>query len=147
MDYSKYTKKWDEFQLGDYEEVSKTITESDVVTWCGMACDVNPMHLDKEYAKGTRFGDVIVPGVMVASLISAAVTKACFGHVYLEQQLQFKKPVYIGDTITARATVLEKVEDKHAVRLQTTCTNQKGEVVIDGVGMEYILREKKPVTQ
>lgn len=144
MDYSAYTKKWDDFHAGDFEEVGKTITEADVVLWCGMVADFNPMHLDKEYGKTTRFGDVIVPGVLVAGMISAAVTKACFGHVYLQQSLQFKKPVYIGDTITARATVLEKVEDKHAVRLSTVAVNQKGEVVIEGEGMEYILREKKP---
>jgi len=142
MDYSRYTRKWDDFQAGDFEEVSKTVTETDVVLWCGMVCDMNPMHLDKEYGKTTRFGDIIVPGVMVAGIISAAVTKVCFGHVYLQQSLEFKKPVYIGDTITARVTIIEKVEEKHAVRLETIATNQKGEVVIAGEGMEYILRDK-----
>jgi len=146
MDYSGYIKKWDEYEIGYYQEVGKTITETDVVLWCGLVCDMNPMHLDKEYGKTTRFGDIIVPGVMVAGLISAAVSKTCFGQVYMQQSLIFKKPTYIGDTITARVTVLEKVEDKHALRLSTTATNQKGEVVIEGEGLQYILREKKTVS-
>jgi len=143
MDYTRYTKKWDDYEIGYFEEVRKTITESDVVLWCGLVCDMNPMHLDKEYGKTTRFGDVIVPGVLVAGLISAAVSKTCFGQVYLQQNLKFTKPTYIGDTITARVTVMEKVEDKHALRLLTTATNQNDEVVIEGEGLQYILREKK----
>lgn len=140
MDYTRYIKKWDDFQIGQVEEVSKTMTEADVVIWCGLTCDINPMHLDREYGKTTRFGDVIVPGFMVAGLISAAVTKACLGNVYMNQNLKFKKPVYIGDTITARATVLEKVDQKHAVRLETLAINQKGEVVMEGEGFEYIVK-------
>lgn len=140
MDYTRYIKKWYDFQIGQVEEVSKTMTEADVVIWCGLTCDINPMHLDREYGKTTRFGDVIVPGFMVAGLISAAVTKACLGNVYMNQNLKFKKPVYIGDTITARATVLEKVDQKHAVRLETLAINQKGEVVMEGEGFEYIVK-------
>lgn len=140
MDYSRYIKKWDDFEVGQIEEVCKTMTEADVIMWCGLTCDINPMHLDKEYGKTTRFGDVIVPGFMVAGLISAAVTKVCLGNVYMQQNLKFKKPVYIGDTVTARVTVLEKVEQKHAVRLETVAVNQKGEVVMEGEGFEYIVK-------
>lgn len=140
MDYTRYIKNWADFEVGQVEEVCKTMTEADVVIWCGLTCDINPMHLDKEYGKTTRFEDVIVPGFMVAGLISAAVTKACVGNVYMQQNIKFKKPVYVGDTITARVTVVEKVEQRHAVRLNTVAVNQKGEVVIEGEGLEYIVK-------
>jgi 3-hydroxybutyryl-CoA dehydratase len=107
--------------------------------WVGITGDMNPVHIDKEYGKTTRFKDVVVPGLCVAGLISTAVTKVTFGNVYAMQNLKFIKPVYIGDTITATATIKEKLEEKHMVQIETTCTNQKGEVVIVGEGREYIL--------
>jgi 3-hydroxybutyryl-CoA dehydratase len=90
------------------------------------------MHLDSVNAKETRFGDIIVPGVYVLGLISATITKLALGHVYAQQNIRFKKPVYVGDTITAEASIIEKLEDKHMLRIATRCCNQKGEVVLDG---------------
>src|SRR5665647_3730646 len=100
---------------------------------------MNPIHIDKEYSKTTRFGDVIVPGVMVLGLISNTITTATFGNVYANQSIKFLKPVYIGDTITATATIAEKLEAKRMVKLETKCVNQKGELIMIGEGMEYIL--------
>jgi acyl dehydratase len=64
---------------------------------------------------------------------------ATFGNVYANQSIKFLKPVYIGDTITATATIVEKLEAKHMVKLETKCENQKGELIMVGEGMEYIL--------
>jgi 3-hydroxybutyryl-CoA dehydratase len=139
MDYSEKIKHWDDMNVGDSATFTKTITETDVILWVGLTGDLNPIHIDKEYSKTTRFGDVIVPGVMVLGLISNTITMATFGNVYANQSIKFLKPVYIGDTITATATIVEKIEAKHMVKLETKCENQKGELIMIGEGMEYIL--------
>jgi 3-hydroxybutyryl-CoA dehydratase len=139
MDYSDKIKHWDDLHVGDAATFTKTITETDVILWVGLTGDLNPIHIDKEYSKTTRFGDVIVPGVMVLGLISNTITMATFGNVYANQSIKFLKPVYIGDTITATATIVEKLEAKHMVKLETKCVNQKGELIMVGEGMEYIL--------
>lgn len=139
MDYSDKIKHWDDMNIGDAATFTKTITETDVILWVGLTGDLNPIHIDKEYSKTTRFGDVIVPGVMVLGLISNTITMATFGNVYANQSIKFLKPVYIGDTITATATIIEKIEAKHMVKLETKCVNQKGDLIMVGEGMEYIL--------
>jgi len=139
MDYSEKIKHWDDMNIGDAATFTKTITETDVILWVGLTGDLNPIHIDREYSKTTRFGDVIVPGVMVLGLISNTITMATFGNVYANQSIKFLKPVYIGDTITATATIVEKIEAKHLVKLETKCVNQKDELIMIGEGMEYIL--------
>lgn len=139
MNYVSKIKRWDDIHMGDTVTFTKTMTQTDVVLWVGLTGDMNPVHIDAEYAKTTRFQDVIVPGLMVAGLISTVMTQATFGNVYSGQTLKFLKPVYIGDTITAVATVIEKMEEKHRVKIKTECFNQRNELVITGEGQEYIM--------
>ena len=139
MDYNSQIKHWEDINVGDVATFSKTLTQTDMVLWVGLTGDMNPVHIDTEYAKTTRFKDVIVPGLMVAGLISTVMTKSTFGNVYSGQTLKFLKPVYVGDTITAVATVIEKMEEKHRVKIKTECFNQRGELVITGEGQEYIM--------
>lgn len=138
MDYSNDVKKWEDFEVGQVARFAKTVTDADIVVWCGLTGDMNPMHLDSEYSKTTRFGDVIVPGVYVLGFISATISKLALGHIYAQQNIRFKKPVYVGDTITAEVSILEKLDEKHMLRLATKCFNQKGEVVLDGEALHYI---------
>lgn len=139
MDYLRDIKGWNDIHEGDVETFTKTITQTDVTLWVGLTGDMNPIHINTEYAKATRFGNVIVPGLMVAGLISTVMTKSTFGNIYSGQSLKFLKPVYLGDTITASATVTEKMEEKRRVRIKTECFNQRGELVIAGEGQEYII--------
>ena len=139
MDYTSEIKHWDDIHVGDRETFTKTMTQTDVTLWVGLTGDMNPVHIDREYASSTRFKDVIVPGLMVAGLISTVMTKATFGSVYSSQSLKFLKPVYVGDTVTAVATVVEKLEEKHRVVIKTECFNQRDELLITGEGQEYIL--------
>ena len=74
MDYNSQIKHWDDINVGDVATFSKTLTQTDVVLWVGLTGDMNPMHIDTEYARTTRFQDVIVPGLMVAGLISTVMT-------------------------------------------------------------------------
>nr|WP_325179741.1 MaoC family dehydratase [uncultured Oscillibacter sp.] len=121
------------------ETFTKTMTETDMVLWVGLTGDMNPVHINKEYALNTRFENVIIPGMMVAGLISTVMTQSTFGNVYSGQTLKFLKPTYVGDTITAVATVTEKVDEKRRVKIKTECYNQREELVIVGEGQEYIL--------
>lgn len=139
MDYSKKIKHWDDIHIGDVETFTKTMTQTDMTLWVGLTGDMNPVHIDKEYAVTTRFKDVIIPGLMVAGLISTVMTQSTFGNVYFSQSLTFLKPVYVGDTITAVATVIEKLNEKHRIKIKTECFNQRDELVIVGEGQEYIM--------
>ena len=95
MDYTSKIKHWDDIHVGDQETFTKTMTQTDMILWVGLTGDMNPVHIDKEYAQTTRFKDVIIPGLMVAGLISTVMTQSTFGNVYSGQTLKFIKPVYV----------------------------------------------------
>jgi acyl dehydratase len=121
-------------KLGDTAEITKTIEQADVQAFADLTGDHNPVHLDEEFAKTTRFGKRIAHGMLTASLISAVLANKLPGEgsVYLGQTLQFVAPVFPGDTITARVTVKEIREGKGIVKLDTVCVNQQQEVVLRG---------------
>lgn len=120
--------------VGDSAELSRTITDEDVRAFAELTGDTNPVHLDEEYAAATRFGRRIAHGMLGASLISAVLANELPGRgtVYLSQTLRFTSPVYIGDTVTARVSVKAVREDKPVITLETVCTNQRGERVVEG---------------
>jgi 3-hydroxybutyryl-CoA dehydratase len=122
------------FKVGDSAEMRKTITDEDVRAFAELTGDRNPVHLDEEYAAQTRFGRRIAHGMLGASLISAVLAGELPGRgtVYLSQTLRFTAPVFLGDTITARVTVKSVREDKPIVTLETFCTNERGERVVEG---------------
>jgi 3-hydroxybutyryl-CoA dehydratase len=128
---------YDEIKIGDRASLSLTITEAHIVAYAGIAGDVNPLHVDAEFAKQTMFGERIAHGMLVAGLISAVLGTQLPGpdSIYLGQELRFTAPVKIGDTATAVVTVTEKRDDKRIIKLQTTVSNQHGEVVIDGTAV------------
>ena len=121
-------------KVGDSAEISKTITDEDIRAFAELTGDRNPVHLDEEYAAGTRFGRRIAHGMLGASLISTLLASELPGRgaVYLSQSLRFVAPVYPGDTVTARAKVLRVREDKPVATLETVCVNQRGELLIEG---------------
>ena len=124
-----------EMKIGDSASTVKTIGESDVYLFAGITGDLNPAHTDEVSASQTPFGGRIAHGILSAGLISAVLGMRLPGPgtIYLGQELKFTKPVRIGDTVTATATVSEIVAEKNIVKLETVCTNQKGEVVIKGM--------------
>ena len=123
-----------EIKVGDKASMSKTVTEYDVYTFAGVTGDFNPVHIDEEFAKTTMFKGRIAHGILSAGFISAVLGTALPGKntIYLGQELQFKAPVKIGDTVTATVEVLEKIEGKNRLSLRTTVTNQAGVLVTDG---------------
>ncbi len=123
-------------KVGDTHKFSKQISNDDVFAFAEVSGDKNPLHLDDEYASKTMFGERIAHGMIGAGVISAAIGMGMpgVGTTYLGQSLSFKRPVKIGDTLTVELEVtnIKEKEKFDIATLKTTCTNQKGEVVIEG---------------
>jgi 3-hydroxybutyryl-CoA dehydratase len=118
--------------LGDSHEIVKRITAHDIETFADLVGDHNPLHLDETYAATTRFGRRIAHGMIAAGLISAAIASGWPGTIYMSQTLQFRAPVYLDDTVRARATVIKVRPDKPIVTYRTECLNQHDVVVLEG---------------
>jgi 3-hydroxybutyryl-CoA dehydratase len=120
--------------IGTSASRTKTITESDVNLFAQVTGDTNPVHLDDSYAAQTIFKRRIAHGMLTAGLISAVLGNDLPGPgaIFLSQTLQFKAPVYLGDTITATVEVIKYREQRRFATLRTMCTNQDGELVLEG---------------
>ena len=129
-------------RLGQRATFSKTITEADIQGFADLTGDRNPLHLDAEFARRSRFGRPIAHGLLVAGIISAALGTRLpgAGAIYVSQSLRFLKPVYPGDTVTATVEVIAWREDKGVVTLRTTCANQAGDLIIDGEAVLLVAR-------
>jgi 3-hydroxybutyryl-CoA dehydratase len=123
-----------EIRIGDCASFSKTISEFDVYAFAGITGDFNPVHVNRIAAEDSPFGARVAHGMLTAGLISTVLSAELPGPgtIYLSQSLRFLKPVFIGDTITARVEVMELVAEKNRVRLRTSCSNERGEVVAEG---------------
>lgn len=126
--------RFEDLQVGANAELSREITDADVRAFAAVTGDTNPVHLDDAYAAGTTFGGRIAHGMHAAGLISAVLGTRLPGPgaIYLEQTLRFRRPVRLGDTVTARVEVLEVVPLRRRARFATTCRTQAGELVVDG---------------
>lgn len=124
----------DTIQIGDSASFTKTVTETDVVLYAGITGDMNPAHTNAVAAGQSMFGERIAHGMLSAGFISAVLGMYLPGPgtIYMGQELKFTKPVHIGDTVTATATVVERIVEKNRLVLETVVTNQNGEVVITG---------------
>ena len=123
-----------ELSVGDSARIQKTISETDVYLYAGITGDLNPAHLNEEYAKGTFFKTRIAHGMLIAGLISTILGNKLpgAGTIYLHQSVNFLAPVRFGDTITAQAEVAEIDSGKNRVKFKTTCMNQENTLVLDG---------------
>ncbi len=124
----------DELNVGQTASFTKTVSESDVYLFAGITGDFNPAHVNETYAKKTAFKTRIAHGMLSAGLISNVLGNQLPGPgtIYMQQQLNFRAPVAIGDTVTATVEVIEILRGKKRVRLKTVCTNQDDVVVLDG---------------
>ena len=123
-----------EIKLGDSASFSKTITEADITLFAGISGDFNPAHMNAVEAGKSMFGQRIAHGMLSAGFISNVLGNYLPGPgtIYMGQELKFLKPVFIGDTVTATATVVERIEEKNRLKLETGVPNQKGEPVFTG---------------
>ena len=125
---------------GDKASRTQTISDEMIQSFADLTGDTNPVHLDDAYAAGTRFGRRIAHGMIAAGLISATLANDLPGPgtVYLSQTLQFKTPIYPGDTVTAMVEVKSVRSDKPIVTLGTTCKNQNEVVVLEGEAVVFV---------
>ena len=124
-----------EMKVGDSASFTKTVSEHDVYTYAGVSGDFNPAHVNEVEAQKGMFGKRIAHGMLSAGFISTVLGTQLPGPgtIYLGQELKFTRPVRFGDTVTATCTVSEIRAEKNIVKLDTTCTNQHGEVVLQGM--------------
>jgi len=137
-------KTFAEIAVGDSAELQRTLTAEDIDLFAVMSGDVNPAHVDEEYAKSDMFHEVIAHGMWGGALISAVLGTELPGPgtIYLKQTLRFRKPVGIGDTIKVLLSVTEKLSSKNRLVFSCHCTNQHDEMVIEGVAEVVAPTEK-----
>jgi acyl dehydratase len=125
---------YNELHIGQTASYSRTLTEQDILLFAIVSGDVNPVHLDAEFARSTLFRERIAHGMYTGALVSAALALRLPGPgtIYLSQSLQFRKPVLIGDRITIELTIVEKKDDKNVVTLNCSAINQDGKTVAKG---------------
>ena len=128
-------KSIDELKVGDSATWSKTVTETEIELFAKATGDFNPVHLDQAYAEKTFFKGRIAHGLLSLGFISTVLGNILPGHgtIYLSQEVKFLAPVRIGDTITARVEVMEILAEKNRVKFKTTCMNQDGKIVVEGI--------------
>ncbi len=130
---------FEELEVGMTAVFSKTIGEADVAAFAAASGDVNPLHLDAEFAAGTRFGERVAHGMLSASLISAVIGTKLPGPgcIYLSQTLKFRAPVRLGDTVVARVTVTRLHPARGHVSCRTECT-VGDTVVVEGDALIHV---------
>lgn len=145
----------DEIYIGQKESITKTITKGDIYGFAGLVDDYSPIHVDEQFGKQSTFGKCIAHGFISASLFSTLAGNYLpgAGSLYVRQSINFLRPVYVGDTITATFEVIKKGEDvvkpdgttkfsPGRIVMRATAVNQRGELVVDGEACSMAAREK-----
>lgn len=138
-------KSMNELHVGETKTLTKTITDADVRLFAQLSGDENPLHLDEAYASTTRFKHRIAHGHYVASMFSTILGTQLPGEgcIYLSQDMKYVAPVYLNDTITAVAEIMEKNEERNRVVISTIAMNQNNEVVIKGQAVVMPAKDKQ----
>jgi len=134
-----------EIKVGDTAALSLVADDETVSHYARLTGDLNPVHLDEDYAARSFFKKRVAHGLLAAGLISAVLGTRLPGPgtIYLRQELDFKGPVFLGETITARAQVLEKFDRQEKIKLRTWVENQDGRLVLDGSAL-ILFRPTEP---
>ncbi|MFV8817640.1 MaoC family dehydratase [Haliea sp. E17] len=135
---------YDEITIGQQARYKRAVREQDIQLFAAVSGDVNPLHLDAEFAATTRFGERIAHGMLTAAFISAALAMELPGPgtIFMEQSLRFRLPVKIGDEITVELEVIEKNDRRKSVALDCRAINQHGKVVVTGTALVIAPDEK-----
>jgi acyl dehydratase len=121
-------------EIGQTATIEKTLDKQTVVAFASVSEDYNPIHLDEDFAKTTQFERPIVHGMLASSLISGLLASKVpgAGSIYLGQYLKFLRPIFVGETVTAKVEVTSVREDKPIAVISTQVLNANGEVAVDG---------------
>ncbi|MBX3299741.1 MAG: MaoC family dehydratase [Acidobacteria bacterium] len=131
-----------DLKIGDTFTITREITDDLVRAFAEVSGDHNPIHLDDEFAKQTRFGRRIAHGMLSGAFISAVLGNEFRGLtiVYLSQSMRFTAPTFIGDVITTTATITAIRKDKGIVTIETVCSNQDGAVTVTGEAAIMVMK-------
>lgn len=135
---------FDEIKIGDFRSFSKTLTEADLILFATVSGDVNPVHLDNEFAEKSIFKERIAHGMWSASLISATLATVIPGPgtIYLNQSLSFRRPVKINETLTVTLTAKSKNPEKQTIIFDCLVKNQDDKTVVSGDAEVIAPRDK-----
>ena len=133
-DFSEYT--YDEIKIGLSKNFQINITESLVNSFAELSGDFSPIHIDNEYAKTTTFGKRVVHGMLLASFLSRVDGLYLPGKhaLYFTQNLEFRNPCFIGDTITVFSKVIDKSDSTKILKIESKITNQENKILLYGIG-------------
>jgi len=129
-------KSVNELKVGDKSIFGKTLTDADLFAFAGICGDFNPLHINEEYAKTTRFGGRIVHGMLTASLIDYTLTDLIgLGGVHISQEIKFLAPVRLGDTVTVESVLSEVDYQTRRLRIESTLRTQDGTICLTGTAV------------
>jgi 3-hydroxybutyryl-CoA dehydratase len=134
--------KYEDIRIGQHAEYVRTVTSEDIEMFGQVSGDYNPLHFDEDWAKTTMFKGRIAHGILTATYVSTVIGMKLPGPgtIYISQSMKFRRPVRIGDRITARVEVTEKNDEKEFLTLKTVCINQEDKVVLDGEAVVTMMR-------
>jgi 3-oxoacyl-[acyl-carrier protein] reductase len=134
-------KRFDDIEVGDVESIQRTVTEADVRRFVEMTGDDNPLHVDRAYAETTPFKDIVVHGMLGASLVSTVIGTKLPGEgaLWLKQNFDFALPVRLGDELSVSCTVLKKSDRERLLELEARVVNQNSDTVLSGTGLVKVL--------
>lgn len=126
-------------EVGASAERHKAVSQADIELFSALTGDRNPLHTDANAAERSRFGGLIVQGGVTTGLLNAVVAEELPGpgSVFLSVEWDFKKPVYVGERITARVEIIERRDDKPICKIATTVRNDRDEICVTGTAMTY----------
>ncbi|GAB4322018.1 MAG: hypothetical protein Kow0010_02570 [Dehalococcoidia bacterium] len=135
------TNTWTPPVPGTRSTWTRTVTQREIELYAEITGDRNPLHFDEAFAASTRFGQLVAQGGIAAGLFNALVAMELPGpgSVFLHQEWDYPAPVYVGDTITAEAEVIEARADKPITKLRCVARNQDGEEVLRGECLVYTM--------
>ncbi|MBI2317915.1 MAG: MaoC family dehydratase N-terminal domain-containing protein, partial [Betaproteobacteria bacterium] len=135
---------YDEIAVDDTATLVRTLRQEDIQMFAIMSGDINPAHVDPEYAHSSMFREVIAHGMWGGALISTVLGTQFPGPgtIYIDQTLHFARPVRVGDTLTVKLTCRRKFDHNHHIILDCVCTNQEGHLVISGTAEVLAPTEK-----
>jgi len=134
--------KYEDIRIGQHAEYVRTVTSEDIEMFGQVSGDYNPLHFNEDWAKTTMFKGRIAHGILTATYVSTVIGMKLPGPgtIYLSQSMKFRRPVRIGDTITARVEVIDKNDERELLTLKTVCINQEDKVVLDGDAVVTLMR-------
>ena len=142
LEESLEVKRIEDFDVGQHVTFTKTFTEDDMQRFIEITGDVNPLHVDEEFARRTQFGHRVLQGMLTASILSTMVGMLLpgTGAIYRSQTLRFLLPVYLGETVTAHFVVRSVDRAKHLLQIDAWIENEAGRRVIEGTCEAGLLR-------